>query len=296
MSFSRFSNVSCNFTRLDTKLNDLVLQENYYNRWMQKYAQVFKTSSPDLIGIEWDLRCRKSLREIFSSATFLIEAKKNLEMGCFSSYYFCLYYSLFHAIYSSLFLDADSAINKLFDITHRNIINKFISAFGNTKSDIMEKDIGALFQDLRYRREYYSYITPLNNLFDYQKDLDTLVPVLLDCYQLTSLHSLLIQKSYSKNVGKIIHLSTTQEYDLLNDLFFKLFSKADPSGNLTLDPSCENIHHELLQYGFSPEYIVSDLDHQFDEFHTYDQFYGNNYPENSLKIADIWTFTSEALI
>lgn len=78
-------------------------------------------------------------------------------MKCFSSYYFCLYYSLFHAIYSSIFLDADSNIDKLLSVTHRNIINIFISAFGNSKADIMTKDIADLFVDLKYRREYYSY-------------------------------------------------------------------------------------------------------------------------------------------
>lgn len=295
MSFNDFSNYVYSFNRLDLKLDNPDSQKKYYNRWMQKYAEVFKQASTDSIAIEWDLRCRKALREIFSSATFFVEAKKNLEARCFSSYYFCLYYSLFHAIYSSIFLDADSKINRLFDVTHRNIINIFISAFGNTKSDLFSKDISDLFTNLKYRREYYSYVTPFNNLFDYEKDLEQLEQILLDCYQLTSFHSLMIEKSYQKNVGKIITFKNIGEIYEFDKLFHRLFSKKDNTGKSKLDDSCEFLKAELLQYGFQPEYIVLDLDHQFDEFHTYDDFYGVDSNQNTLKIADIWSFIAKAL-
>ncbi len=296
MSFTDFSSYRFGFDRLDVKMDNLDLQKKYYNRWMQKYAEVFKREPTSFTAIEWDLRCKKALREIFSSATFFVEAKKNLEMRCFSSYYFCLYYSLFHAIYSSIFLDADSAINKLFDVTHRNIINIFISAYGNTKSDILSKDIADLFADLKYRREYYSYVTPFNNLFHYEEDLERLRQVLLDCYQLTSFHSLMVEKSYNKNIGVVTKFSNADEVYEFDQLFHKLFSKNDDSGKGKLDSSCEFLRAELLQYGFKPEYISLDLDHQFDEFHTYDGFYSGGDAKNALKTTDIWSFVAEALM
>lgn len=216
-------------------------------------------------------------------------------MKCFSSYYFCLYYSLIHAVYSSVFLDAESDINKLLGITHRNIINIFMSAFSNSKNDIITKDIKNLFIDLKYKREYYSYVTPFNNLFNYKEDLGKLKCTLMDCYQLTSFHSLLIEKSYRKNIGKVTKFTNTDNVYEFDDLFHRLFSKRDEVGKNKLDSSCEYMREELLQYGFSPDYIALDLDHQFDEFHTYDGFYDDSN-NDALKIIDIWSFVARALM
>lgn len=296
MSFNDFSDYVFEFDRLDAKLQNPDIQKKYYNRWMKKYAEIFKSEGITLVVIEWELRCRKALREIFSSATFFIEATKNLEMRCFSSYYFCLYYSLFHAIYSSIFLDVESDINKLLNITHKNIIKIFLSAYGNTKSDIMTSDVKELFISLKYRREYYSYVTPFNNLFNYEEDLKKLKEVLLDCYQLTSFHSLLIEKSYHKNVAKVTKFTNTDEVYEFYELFNRLFSKEDEKGKNKLDPSCEFLREEFLQYGFSPQYIALDLDHQFDEFHTYDGFYDDNSNKDALNASDIWSFVASALI
>lgn len=217
-------------------------------------------------------------------------------MKCFSSYYFCLYYSLFHAIYSSVFLDVNSDINSLLNITHRNIINIFISAFGNSKSDIMTREIETLFVNLKYRSEYYSYVTPFNNIFNYEEDLKILREILLDCYQLTSFHSLMIEKSYCKNIGKITKFTNEDEVYEFDVLFHNLFSKKDEVGKNKLDSSCEFLRGELLQYGFKPEYISLDLEHQFDEFHTYDGFYAGDNNKDALKISDIWLFVAEALM
>lgn len=296
MSFNNFSSYRFAFNILDAKLTSEEEQKKYYNKWMKKYAGIFICEEKSIVTIEWDLRCRKALHEIFSSATFFIEAKKNLEMKCFSSYYFCLYYSLFHAIYSSIFLDVDSDINKLLNITHRNIINTFISAFGNSKTDIMTREIGDLFHDLKYRREYYSYVTPFNNLFDYKDDLEKLSRTLMECYQLTSFHSLMIEKSYHKNIGKIIKFTNAYEVYEFDELFTRLFSKKDKTRKDTLDASCEFMRGELLEYGFSPEYIALDLDHQFDEFHTYDSFYDDDSNQDALNVTDIWSFVARALM
>lgn len=207
-----------------------------------------------------------------------------------------MYYSLFHAIYASIFLDADSDINSLLNVTHRNIIHIFINAFGNSKTDILTRDIEDLFVDLKYRREYYSYITPFNNLFNYEDDLEKLRQVLMDCYQLTSFHSLMIEKSYCKNIGKVTKFKNADEIYEFDVIFYNLFSKKDRAGKNKLDFSCEFLRDELLQYGFKPEYISLDVEHQFDEFHTYDSYYTDNNNINALKITDIWEFVAEALM
>lgn len=82
-----------------------------------------------------------------------MEAKKNLEMRCFSSYYFCLYYSLFHALYAIIFLEFNTCMKKLLNITHKSIINTFVGAFTNSVVDILTKDVKEKFHELKYKRE-----------------------------------------------------------------------------------------------------------------------------------------------
>lgn len=207
-----------------------------------------------------------------------------------------MYYSLFHAIYSSIFLDVESDINKLLSITHRNIINVFINAYGISKTDIMSRDIHSLFINFKYKREYYSYVTPFNNLFNYEEDLENLRRILLECFQLTSFHSVMIEKSYDKNIDKVIKITNEDEVYHFNELFLRLFSNKDENGMNKLDSSCKYLREELFQFGFIPKYIALDLEHQFDEFHTYDKFYDDDSNKDALKISDIWSFIAEALL
>lgn len=295
MAFNDFSEYVFKYSELDKKMPDMTSQKRYHDRWMGKYAQKYKKSEENEVGIEWDLRCKKSLREIFSSATFFIEAQKNLEMKCFSSYYFCLYYSLFHAIYACNFLDTESTIDKLKDITHSNIINVFVSAFANTKNDILSREVSTIFNELRYKREYYSYVTPFNNIFSYENDLVKLKQCLLECYQLANFHSMLVQKSFSKKIDKRTVIDDgNKSYFLM--LFKSLFGKEDLNGKVILDDSCKNMMEELLSYGCKSENIALDLEHQFDEFHTYDNYYRGNCTEYELSIQDIWSFIYMGLI
>lgn len=295
MSFSEYSSYRFQFDRLDNRLQDTKVQKKYYDKWMKKYSELFKTEEKFSISMEWDLRCRKSLREIFSSATFFQEAKKNLENRCFSSYYFCLYYSLFHAIYACIFLDTECKISQLLEVTHKNIINLFISAYGNTTKDIMSREVKELFENLKYRREYYSYVTPFNNLFNYTNDFTTLEPILLDCYQLAAMHSLFVDNSYDKQIHSVQKLDSAEDAHTFNTLFNNFFSKRNSNETTKLDPSSEFMRAEMIEFGFKPEYIALDLDHQYDEFHTYDGFYDGAKSEKPLNVTDIWSFVAQAL-
>lgn len=102
----------------------------------------------------------------------------------------------------------------------------------------------------------------------------------------------MVEKSYRKNIGKVTNFTKIEE---VYELYYRLFSKRDESGQNKLDSSCEFMRVELLQYKFRPNYIALDLNYQFDEFHTYDSFY-NDSNEEALKITDIWSFVAEALL
>lgn len=192
MAFEKYSTYIYGFHKLNDMLGDETKQEKYYCKWMKKYGQLFSEEN-SWMCIEWDLRCRRSMREIFSSAMFLVEAKKCLETKCFSSYFFCLYYSLFHAIFACDFLNTETEMRNLLQITHSSLINTFISAYGNSKNDLFDNKIKELFEKFKNKREYYSYVTPFNNVFNLDEEIKELENILLQCYQLASFHSLLIE-------------------------------------------------------------------------------------------------------
>ena len=99
----------------------------------------------------------------------------------------------------------------------------------------------------------------------------------------------MIENSYGKKQGKITVFESEEEIYRFCKLFDALFSKKDDVRKSKLDSSSEFMKAELLKYGFKPTYIALELDHQIDEFHTYDGFY-EGLSEQALKITDIWSF------
>jgi len=297
-SFKDFSNYKFEFIRLDKKITKKCTPAAYYQRWMEKYAKIFKSDFSNLCGIEWDLRCKKALREVFASSTFYVEAKKGLRMRCYASYYFCLYYSLFHAIYAVILFDTNTAFSSFVDITHSNLINIFVSNFANSKKDVLSKSVKQQFYNLKYRREYYSYVTPINNLFNYEEDLQDLKETVQDCFQLASFHSLMVENSYNKNVKSIINFTNSEEVYEFQDMFEKLFAKRNKEGKrFNIDPAVENYRNEMLTYGCRPDYFALDLEHQYDELHTYDGFYDekDEKSEEAVMASEIFSFVYEAI-
>ena len=73
-----------------------------------------------------------------------------------------------------------------------------------------------------------------------------------------------------------------------------LFSKKDNADKTILDTASKILKNEYLKYGFKPEYISLDLEHQFDEFHGYDHF-EKELDEHALRITDIWAFLTRVL-
>lgn len=297
-SFKDFSEYIYNFNRLDSKITDQCSPDKYYQRWMKKYSKVFVNDISTCCLLEWDLRCKRALREMFSSATFFVEAQKDLEMGCYASYYFCLYYSLFHALESVILMDTDSKISSAYSITHKKLINIFISRFANSSKDLL--DGGGLrnqFYDLQYKREYYSYALPINNLFNYEEDLYLLKETAQDCFQLAAFHSLMVEKSYYKNVNKIKKIVTSDDAKAFNEMFDSAFVKRARKGFKTrIDPAVENYKYEILKYGTRPEYIALGLDHQYDELHTYDgSRTEDNKSKEAVRVDDVYSFVYQAI-
>jgi len=54
--------------------------------------------------------------------------------------------------------------------------------------------------------------------------------------------------------------------------------------------------HELLRDGAIPTYVALELDHQFDELHTYDGFFSDeNKSKEAVNPGDIYSLVYEAI-
>ena len=141
MAFERFNKgIYSNFSYINRNIINYELQQKYYEKRMQEYSVVSKRNNKVDI-LEWAIRIRKSLKEIFTSALFYCESEKSKEYGCFASTYYLRYYSLFHAMLSNLFLDEKQSINELMETTHTKVVNCFQSNYCTNKFPIINNKI-----------------------------------------------------------------------------------------------------------------------------------------------------------
>ena len=124
-----------------------------------KPAYVCLPFTKDELG-EWIIRYYKAIWEMYSSSSIFVESKLHLNNNCFISYYFCLYYSLFHAMNALIYLNPNTPIKTVFRVSHHKLKNVFKSEFCNSKS-IFDNTTIELFENLKFKREYFSYNAPL---------------------------------------------------------------------------------------------------------------------------------------
>ena len=272
MGFDSISDYACgSFNSIKGRLISDREQDNYYQKWMRNYSKLFKRNNSFEI-IEWKVREWRAIKEIYASAIFYAESKIALKNRCMASYYFLLYYSLFHAMLSSICLDNTITLEQIKDINHSKVGNQFRNTYCHCKDSILSDDIYYLFNKFKYLREYYSYTPPLNmSLYDdsYEKKLkDTIIK----CYQTTNLQSLILEKSYFKHC-KSIKIDSFEKNRHLKKSFLKLVSKPsiDDNAEYVLDDADINTMNEIIQYGVEFRSIGLQLDHTLDEFRGYNE-------------------------
>lgn len=220
MDFKNTKSYSNNFESLILNMPSLNDQQQYCNRWLKHYADIIKNS--DKIGfIDWEIRSWKSIKEIYASAIFYKEAEYAYANRCMSSYYFLLYYSLFHAMWSTLCYSVNINIETLLQLTHQNLGNSFKNTFCTGNNAIVKEEIYTTFTQLKLLREYYSYTPPLNLSLYKEEYIKKLDECLTQCFQLSNLHSFLLEKSFQKH-GCIQKISTSNE----REYFLEMFKKA----------------------------------------------------------------------
>jgi len=259
-----------NFSHLNRRLGSEKEISSYQSKWIEKYTGVFKHCKARTT-IDWDVRTSKSLKEVFTSASFYMEAQLAKKSNSWSAFYFLSYYSLFHALLANVYLLPEEKLESLSEITHSKLINVFYSTFSNAKPNIINGKIKELFELLKYAREYYSYQMPFNDFLYSHKEInrpDIRLPYFLRCcFQLASLHSEIIEKAFQKH-GKVVR-GAAQLHSYKKETFMRAHSRRHPITNkYLLDPSDEFRIKELIS-GSSPTSFVINLEHYYDEFRSY---------------------------
>lgn len=224
MSFNKYYDkrgYQFNTSQIDRFITSQDDQNSYCSHWTERYKRAFSGATPDDIG-EWFIRSHKSMLEIIASATLLSEAKYGLYNNCYVSYYFSLYYALFHAMSSLLYLSPDYTLDELFNVSHIGLLNRFKSSYVG-KGRMFNESIVDQFELLKYRREYYSYNSPMNSVFSgMQRHLIGTSIFIESICQTAALHAFIAARNSSR--CKFNELSDTGAY---HDLFNKFFSNVD---------------------------------------------------------------------
>lgn len=219
---------------MDSCIPDKNKQILYYSDWVSQYKTALHECSPDNMA-EWVIRSNKSIWSMFSSAEILVEAENCLANNCFVSFYFCLYYSLFHAIYSLLYMTPALKLNDLYRISHSTLINNFKNHF-TQQHDMFDSSAIDFFYELKNKREYYSYNSPMNLVFENTtEDLTKTKSMVLTMYQTLFFHSFIAQNESSiiltdsSTTSAIKHCRITNLEDRIGfqESFTKFFSNVD---------------------------------------------------------------------
>lgn len=285
MSFERFNKgIYSNFSYLNKNIASCELQDKYYQKCMQQYSTITKKKDIKDI-IEWSIRIRKSLKEIFTSALFYVESEKCKTDGCFASTYYLRYYSLFHAMLSNLFLDEKQKISELMDINHTKVVNCFVSNYCSNSFPIIDNEIKENFNILKFMREYYSYTMPMNEIFSNgsngkwdEKEIN-LRENIIQCFQLANFLVVCIENSFSKNFTTYLKIDENNKF-IFDEIFKMVNGKKSPnSSQIVLDNADINECREILKDGISIDNYNLDLEHFCDEFRSYNCFKMNKKQE-----------------
>lgn len=254
MKFSgRIKDVNSDFEFLEQPISDDEAQQ-YYVDWMAKYRKYFRDGS-EIKTIIMANRSIRARREIITSAILFEESKVARDNGCISATYFLTYYSLFHAMWSVLFLNSDLN-NSISEITHQKLKNLFCDYY--TRNNFFDVDMKDYITKHKDMREFFSYNVPFNMIGD-AIDFDLIEQIVLKCFQLTNLHNSMLAKCSG-------FLNVTEENIPWIKTYFAVFNgRTRENGKMLEDPSEEHQLIEMLKYGIKIENYEIELSNDWDE-------------------------------
>ena len=218
MSFSRFycdsngNKFGGNTGEIDKLISDNNKQNDYYSQWCNRYKNAFLNISCDEYTY-WPIRYYKSIWEMFSSATIFSEAKYCSNNNCHVSFYFGMYYSLFHAMQALLYLSPTFKLDDLFRMSHFKVMNNFNSVYCCKNQLFQDKEIISYFKLLKDKREYYSYNTPFNTINDdFNKIIEKTEYYITSIYQAIAFHLLIVSLTISNSKSEFNNIKYNQTF------------------------------------------------------------------------------------
>ncbi len=291
MFFNKINPYSGNISVLSNNLSSDQMDQ-YYQRWMKRYNQIFKEGDSFQI-VEWKIREWKAIKEMYASSILLCEARKSYKYNCEASFFFALYYSLFHAQLSCLCFDSSISLDELNKISHQKLGSIFKNSFSTGRNLISQSNIPENFTKLRKLREYYSYTLPLNSFGFNSQSIELTQYQLTECFQITCIHSLFNELSYAK-YGKLLKIKSEELMYHLEVKFRETLSRPLMDQN-NIEPADRNVLMEIYQYGIAFQYIPLQLDHTFDELRTYSRF-NTNEEEEAVTEREIYSFIYRSIM
>lgn len=249
-----FKDIFKRFDFIEAEMNE-ENAEKMFNVWSAKYASCLKAAD-ERKKMEMISRSVRARREMMTSAYLWAEALTVKEQGCISAYYFLRYYSLFHAMWSVLFLNPEED-KKLVEITHSKLKKVFCNYYANYDYCAFNKDLVDFFESTQEYRETYSYNRP-NNLIHIPDSEEKHEKALLICYQLTNLFTSMLKRRVS-----LITINSANREMLEEE--FAFFNGHKEDDKYVYDPFEENILYEMKKYGMSIIELEEVLGHDWDE-------------------------------
>lgn len=260
-----------NFTNLNINLGSANACTQYFSEWIGRYRKLMRGWDTNETAA-WSVRLRQSLKSAFISTHFALAAREANEAGSRVTFFYLSYYAVLHAVWGVLYLHPDEKTAAIAKPTHSKLANVFQSAFCGPKG-IIRYQMKDVMENLRVRREYYSYRMPLNSPVDDEHDANkytsSVAGILKQCIQLANLHShLIVAAADREGVGAVRIQSNAREAFI--DVFRAVNSQRHPvRDGWFLEPADERALSEFLTQGadFNGHSVM--FDHMFDEYMTY---------------------------
>ncbi len=197
------------------------------------YCALFANASY-LKNLEWVLRHYNASKKITLSALFYTQTQYIHDKNCKNLEFYALYYCLFNAYLSNIYLLPYLAFDKLNRISHSKLFKHIETYF--IRSGFYNVDALELLNELRLAREAYSYNLPLGgssfcrgqklHIDEIYKRVKTILPVVL---QASNLLSFLSHYAWNKKAGVVI-----DEYEkyqsVADEMFFSFIEHRDYLG------------------------------------------------------------------
>jgi hypothetical protein len=199
-----------------------------YSRWVSKnFSSFCKAGFTSELNSEWILRTYSATKMVMASTLLLNSAKHSIDNNNMVTVPYLLYYSLFNACRSLIYVSPMQTSKNLDDLittTHSKVINVSSSIVSNLNKPLSKK-LKELLLDLQYERELFSYKFPADGLRR-EINLDNVIllcGIVVEIAELTSrrIQHYIEKKFLSSEESRVIASNTWQvlDYNIISKLY-----------------------------------------------------------------------------